>query len=97
HHASILALFPELPPPAPPRAEPGLMTLVKTRLSGALEALFPLSETIMDTLGAAGRAIVLHKRTRIASVREQMVVLGVDAAPMVALMSFLTGLILAFQ
>lgn len=63
----------------------------------AARGLVQLAEFSVDTAASAGRALVGRERVRLGTAVEQAVHLGVRAVPIVALLTFLTGLILAFQ
>lgn len=60
-------------------------------------ALLELAEFVVDTLLALGRAVAGRGRARIGDVARHAVQLGVDAVFIVALLTFLTGVILGFQ
>jgi phospholipid/cholesterol/gamma-HCH transport system permease protein len=62
-----------------------------------LPALVALAELMVDTWAAWLRMPLGREKVRLRAIAEQAVRLGVDALPVVALLSFLTGLILAFQ
>ena len=60
-------------------------------------SLAELSELVVDTVLSGLRSILRRDRRRFADVAEQTVLLGVDAWFIVALLSFLIGVIMAFQ
>jgi phospholipid/cholesterol/gamma-HCH transport system permease protein len=62
-----------------------------------LEPVLYLAELMVDTWAAWVKIPLARERLRLRATAEQAVRLGVDAFPVVALLSFLTGLIVAFQ
>lgn len=60
-------------------------------------ALVELAELMVDTWAAWVKIPFGREKARLGEIADQSVRLGVDAFPVVALLSFLTGLILAFQ
>lgn len=59
--------------------------------------LIAVAELVVDTVSSGVRCLVRYDRRRLLAVAEQTVVLGVDATFIVSLLSFLVGVILAFQ
>lgn len=62
-----------------------------------LRPLVNLAELVVDTGATALKIPLAREKPRFSAVADQAVRLGVDALPIVLLLSFLTGLILAFQ
>jgi phospholipid/cholesterol/gamma-HCH transport system permease protein len=60
-------------------------------------AFVELAELSIETVRSAGRVILRRERMPRGSFIEQAVAIGVDALPIVALLSFLLGVIMAFQ
>ena len=89
--------------PARPEEEAGLRARVGMfgTIGAALYGMFNHGRAFLllaiDTLVAAWRAVVRGERPPRGSYTEQAVAIGVDALPIVALLSLLLGLILAFQ
>jgi phospholipid/cholesterol/gamma-HCH transport system permease protein len=82
--------------PAPATPEPG--SSARERGQGKrLAALFDLAELMVDTWTTWVKIPLRREKARLGEIADQAVRLGVDAFPVVALLSFLTGLILAFQ
>jgi phospholipid/cholesterol/gamma-HCH transport system permease protein len=96
-HSAALSLVAEERKPAKPETESGSPTeQIYARLA-KLRVLFEVSEVVVDTIVSGFRSIVRRDRRRLSAVAEQTVVLGVDAWFIVGLLSFLIGVILAFQ
>jgi phospholipid/cholesterol/gamma-HCH transport system permease protein len=96
-HEAALALVSEKRAPVKPRAGP---KSVGERLSAGLSRLVVVAEfaeVVVDTVVSGLRSVLRRDRRRLGAVAEQTVVLGVDAWFIVTLLSFLIGVILAFQ
>jgi phospholipid/cholesterol/gamma-HCH transport system permease protein len=98
-HQAALALVPAAPPAlrAPPRRPPGLVERVGLAGFQVWDTLSALVAMIADTIAAAVRCLTRRERLPAGSVVEQSVAIGVDALPIVALLSWLLGVILAYQ
>ena len=81
--------------PARPRAAiPSRRRDAEGRQAGAV---FDLAELVVDTWATWVKVPLGREKARLGEVADQSVRLGVDALPVVVLLSFLTGVILAFQ
>lgn len=98
--AALALIAPATAPAAlhpPRRRPPGLVErvgLAGLRFWASLAALVAM---IGDTITAAGRCLARRERLPAGSVVHQSVAIGVDALPIVALLSWLLGVILAYQ
>lgn len=98
HHAQALALRPDEAEPAPASApSAGFFESVGARVRDAHAALVAFAELTVDTLEAAIACVLQRERTPWGSIRAQAVAIGVDALPILAMLSFLLGVVLAFQ
>lgn len=96
-HAAALELVSEGRNAAPPsEPAPSLWRLLEARLV-KLTGIARVAEMVVDTVTSGVGVVARRDRRRLAAVAEQTVVLGVDAWFIVALLSFLIGVILAFQ
>lgn len=96
-HAEALALVTEEREAVAPRESAGPWL---TRLASRLEAwrtVVEVAEVVVDTAESGVRTVARRDRRRWAAVAEQTIVLGVDATLIVSVLSFLIGVILAFQ
>nr|PZN22355.1 MAG: hypothetical protein DIU78_15805 [Pseudomonadota bacterium] len=90
----------QLPPlPRPPAVGPAarLQARARARAERLARGTNDFADLVLDTVGITARVLARRERLRWASIVDQAVHLGVNAFPVVAVLSFLTGLILAFQ
>ncbi|HLV68469.1 MAG TPA: ABC transporter permease [Polyangiaceae bacterium] len=86
-----------VPPPAAAPRPPSLATRLRTSSRRLVRGAYDFADLVLDTVGISARVLVRRERARCSSIVDQAVHLGVNAFPVVLLLSFLTGLILAFQ
>lgn len=79
------------------KARPGLFERLGDRFAAFWAELAALAELVVDTLHTLVLVLLRRRRLPRGAVAEQTVVSGVDALFIIALLSFLLGLILAFQ
>lgn len=79
------------------RRATGFVEAVGDRGVRAGRALTDLAEVVVDTVRGVPACTVGRERRRMDAVAEQAVIIGVDALFLVSLLSFLIGVILAFQ
>lgn len=93
-HSAALSLIRERRPAsqATPDVRPRARWITKT-----LPLLGEVAEVVVDTLTSGLRSLAARDRRRRSAIAEQTVLLGVDAWFIVAVLSFLIGVILAFQ
>jgi phospholipid/cholesterol/gamma-HCH transport system permease protein len=96
-HADAMALVTESRKPVKARESPRFWVDRLTSGLGAWRALVGVAELVVDTMWSAVLSIARRDRRRWLAVAEQTVVLGVDATLIVSVLSFLIGVILAFQ
>ena len=96
-HAAALELANEERAPVKEPAGPG--SIGERLLAGMsrLTVVAQFAEVVVDTVVSGVRSVVRGDRRRLSAVAQQTVVLGVDAWFIVTLLSFLIGVILAFQ
>lgn len=90
-------LLPALPPREPAPSPLPWLERLGARAMGAWAGLGQLAELMVDTVVAAAKTLSGRERSRWAAVVEQSFELGVKAVGIVGLLTFLTGLIMAFQ
>ncbi len=91
-------LIPETAPPLPPPLRPvGRAERVGARSYQVWGAAKALAALVADTFASAARWVVGRERVPRGSLTEQAVRIGVDALPIVGMLSALLGLILAFE
>jgi phospholipid/cholesterol/gamma-HCH transport system permease protein len=96
-HTAALELVTERRKPTKPReAEHSALESLFARLA-KWRVIFSVAEVVIDTVTSGFRSIVRRDRRRMSAIAEQTVVLGVDSWFIVGLLSFLIGVILAFQ
>jgi phospholipid/cholesterol/gamma-HCH transport system permease protein len=96
-HEATLALATEKRAPVKEAAGPrNVWDRLGARIS-RLSVVAEFAEVVVDTLVSGVRSVLRRDRRRLTAVAEQTVVLGVDAWFIVTLLSFLIGVILAFQ
>ena len=95
-HAEALALVTEQREPVRARESAPWFQRVAS-ISGGVRSLASVAEVVVDTISSGIHAAVRWDRRRWSAVAEQTVVLGVNATPIVSVLSFLIGVILAFQ
>jgi phospholipid/cholesterol/gamma-HCH transport system permease protein len=95
-HSQAMALVSEHREPARERVT---YSWLDRLASGAaqLRVLVDIAEIVVDTAWSALRSVARGDRRRLIAVAEQTVVLGADATFIVSVLSFLIGVILAFQ
>jgi phospholipid/cholesterol/gamma-HCH transport system permease protein len=74
-----------------------LLDRIGGRARNISRALVDAAEIAVDTVASAGRILLRRERMPRGSFVEQAVIIGVDALPIVALLSFLLGVIMGFQ
>lgn len=93
-------IFAAVPPPPRPRAPPpsrGLLERVGARGRSALAATTALAEMTVDAAWGTLAALVGRRTFQRGATVDQMLRIGVDAIPIIAMLSFLLGTVLAFQ
>ncbi len=96
-HQRAFELLPERVSEPKPRAPRSFEQRLGVWLGAFTTALMELSEMVVDTAHSAIKALFGKRQARRGSVSQQAVVIGVDALLIVAPLSLLIGLILAFQ
>jgi phospholipid/cholesterol/gamma-HCH transport system permease protein len=96
-HRAALGMMSAAGAPRVPSAGAGAIERLGGRMVDAGVAFTALAELIVDVVRTAALALVRRRRLPPGAVVEQAVVTGVDALFIIALLSFLLGLIMAFQ
>jgi phospholipid/cholesterol/gamma-HCH transport system permease protein len=97
-HSQALALvMEERAPPKESSEDRSTADALRAVVSKAKVVLFDVAEMVVDTVWSGFRSIARRDKRRLLAVAEQTVVLGVDATFIVSVLSFLIGVILAFQ
>lgn len=94
--ARVLADTPEPNPPVHQR-EPGVLERVGRSSIAAWHGLLTLADMTIEAMQGAVGAVVGRRSFSWRDVAEQLELMGADALPIVATMSFLLGLVLDFQ
>lgn len=97
-HRRAMQMMPtHLTPATPEGADESWFERVGEEAFGMRQAAFELAELLYDTLRMAGLTLIRKRRFPRDATIEQAVLIGVDALFIVGLLSFLLGLIIAFQ
>ena len=96
HVAAVLEETPEPERPEPPRV-PGVLEQIGMSAHGWWRALLDLSSMTVETMRGIGGALVGRRSFARGESFDQMVRIGIDALPIIGMLSFLLGTVLAFQ
>ena len=97
-HRAVLALAPDREPErVEPLAEPGLLERFGEQVIGFGVGLGALGRLAADTVRELAAVVTRRSRMPAGALRHHLEVMGVDAIFIVALLSFLTGMTMAFQ
>lgn len=94
--ADLLAETPEPRPSAPDRP-PGVVEQIGLAAQGWWRSLLDLSSLSVETMRGIGGAAVGRRTFARGESLDQMVRIGIDALPIIGMLSFLLGTVLAFQ
>jgi phospholipid/cholesterol/gamma-HCH transport system permease protein len=86
-----------LTPARPEGADETFFERVGDSAFDAYDSLLHLAELLYDTIRMFGLTLIRKRKLRLDATVEQAVLIGVDAFLIIALLSFLLGLIMAFQ
>jgi phospholipid/cholesterol/gamma-HCH transport system permease protein len=98
HHRAALDLLPasEAPGEDTP-APPGRLERIGDSLYGLVDKAAGVADLLVDTVRAAVTVVARRRKLPAGSVLEHAATMGVDALPIIGLLSFLLGVTLAFQ
>jgi phospholipid/cholesterol/gamma-HCH transport system permease protein len=97
-HRAALELLPDAAAPLPTaEVEAGLLEQLGERLLGFGESLRAFGRLIADTVRQLGSVATRRTRIPAGALRHHLEVMGVDAIFIVSMLSFLTGMTMAFQ
>jgi phospholipid/cholesterol/gamma-HCH transport system permease protein len=94
--ATVLDETPEAPRPERPPAR-GMMEQIGRAAEGCWKALLDLSSMSVEAMRGTAAAVVGRRTFSRGESLDQMVLIGVDALPIIGMLSFLLGTVLAFQ
>jgi len=97
-HRAALALAPDhAAEPAEPEPEPGSLERLGDKLIGFGTGLGEFARLVADTVRELGSVVTRKTRIPAGALRQHLEEMGFDAIFIVALLSFLTGMTMAFQ
>lgn len=97
HRAALALRPPRETVPTEHRPAPGMLERIGARGRRSWEAFVGVGELSIDTIRSGLRCLVGRERFPWGRAAEQAAIIGADALPIVALLSLLLGIIMAFQ